>query len=245
MKLKELLFGKTVPTVKVSQYHGSTQKWLPVADIQHGVIITKDGRFVKFVEVLPVNFYLLSPLEQQNMIHYFWSYLKVAPDNLQILSVTQKADIDSYIKRMWELYENEPVAGCRELIEDNIREVTYLASNEAVTRRFFLVFQYNARMKARAQSVEAIAERLWEEEQNARRYLGMCGLEVLSHEYSDNFQLEVLNSCINKKTSRQQKLSLNIFDTVSRVYGMDEQALEAELAGGDEQDEPQISDQGI
>ena len=95
INLKELIFGKAASTVKVSQYHGSTQKWLPVADIQRGVIITKDGRFVKFMEVLPVNFYLLSPLEQQNIIHYFWSSLKVAPDTLQILVTTQRADIDS------------------------------------------------------------------------------------------------------------------------------------------------------
>ena len=141
MNLKELIFGKRTPAVKVSQYHGSTQKWLPVADIQNGVVITKDGRFIKFVEVLPVNFYLLSPIEQQNIIHYFWSYLKIAPDNLQILVITQKADIDSYVNRMWKFYENETDEGCRELIEDNIRELSYLATNEAVTRRFFLVFQ--------------------------------------------------------------------------------------------------------
>ena len=242
MNLKELIFGKTTPAVKVSQYHGSTQKWLPVADIQKGVVLTKDSRFVKFVEVLPVNFYLLSPLEQQNMIHYFRSYLKVAPDTLQILVLTQKADIDSYIRRMKTFYENEPVEGCRELIAYNIREVTYLASSEAVTRRFFLVFQYDARMKAREQSVDAIAERLWEEEQNARRYLGMCGLEVLSSEYADNFLLETLNSCISKRTSRRQKLSPDIFETVSKVYG----AADSEIVtGGETEDEAPVSDLSV
>ena len=155
-------------------------------------------------------------------IHYFRSYLKVAPDTLQILVVTQKADIESYVRRMQDFYDNEPVEGCRELIADNIREVTYLASNEAVTRRFFLVFQYDAGMKAREQSVEAIAQRLWEEEQNARRYLGMCGLEVLSSEYADNFLLETLNGCISKKTSRRQKLPPDVFGAVSKVYGVAE-----------------------
>ncbi len=79
---------------------------------------------------------------------------------------------------MWEFYENEPAVSCREMIEDNINEVRYLAANEAVTRRFFLIFQYEARMKTRANTVEAIAERLRDEEQTARRYLDMCGLEV-------------------------------------------------------------------
>ncbi len=242
MKLKELIFGRTTPTVKVSQYHGSTQEWLPVADIQKGVVITKDGRFVKFVEVLPVNFYLLSPLEQQNLIHYFRSYLKVAPDTLQILVMTQKADIESYVRRMQDFYDSEPVEGCRGLIADNIREVTSLAASEAVTRRFFLVFQYDAKMKAREQSVEAIAQRLWEEEQNARRYLGMCGLEVLSSEYADNFLLETLNGCISKKTSRRQKLSSDVFGTVSKVYGAADDEF---FVGGEGMDEAPLPDKSL
>ena len=245
MNIKELIFGKNAASVRVSQYHGSTQKWLPVADIRDGVIITKDGRFIKLMEVLPVNFYLLSPIEQQNMIHYFWAYLKVAPETMQVLVVTQKADIQSYIDRMWEFYENEPVEGCRQLIEDNIREVTYLASNEAVTHRFFVVIQYDGRMKARANSVEAIAERLWEEEQTARRYLGMCGLEVISVEYPDNFHLEVLYGCINKRTSRTQKLSPYIFDTISKAYGVSDEDLDAMLDEGTKQHETEISDQSL
>ena len=70
--------------------------------------------------------------------------------------------------------------------------MAYLAANEAVTRRFFLVFQYESRMKARSDTLQGIAERLREEEQTARRYLDMCGLEVLVPDYSDNFQLELL-----------------------------------------------------
>lgn len=100
-------------------------------------------------------------------------------------------------------------------------------------------------MKARANSIEAIAERLWEEEQTARRYLGMCGLEVSSAEYPDNFHLEVLYSCINKKTSRTQKLSPYIFDTISKAYGVSDEDLAAMLDGGTEQHETEISDQSV
>ena len=72
--------------------------------------------------------------------------------------------------------------------------MAYLAANEAVTRRFFLVFQYESRMKARSDTLQGIAERLREEEQTVRRYLDLCGLEVVSVEYADNFQLELLYS---------------------------------------------------
>ena len=90
--------------------------------------------------------------------------------------------------------------------------------------------------------MEAIAERLWEEEQNARRYLGMCGLEVLVSEYTDNFLLETLYGLIDKKTSRHQKLSQDIFETVSQVYQVTDEALETMMTGGVQPDEAQVPD---
>ena len=60
--------------------------------------------------------------------------------------------------------------------------MAYLAANEAVTRRFFLVFQYESRMKARSDTLQGIVERLREEEQTARRFQELCGLEVVSVE---------------------------------------------------------------
>jgi hypothetical protein len=220
MNLKQLLFGAQAPQTKTAHYPHSTQNWIPVQDIRDGIVVTKDGRYVKILEVMPVNFHLKSLIEQQNIIYYFSGYLKVAPDNLQIKIITQKADIAGYEKRMWELYHNEPVASCREMIEDNINEVRYLAANEAVTRRFFLIFQHEARMKTRAATVEAIAERLRDEEQTARRYLDMCGLQVRDVPYADNFQLELIYSLLNRRTSVNMRLSAGVFDTVGDVAGV-------------------------
>lgn len=237
MGLKELIFGKQIKQAHAAQYRNSTQGWLPVLDVQNGIVVTKDGRYIKILEVMPVNFYLKSAIEQQNIIFYFSSYLKIAPDSLQIKIVTQKADIDGYVSRMRSFYDNEPSENCRRMIEDNIREVAYLAANEAVTRRFFLIFQYESRMKARSDTFRGIAERLREEEQTARRYLDMCGLEVVQVEYADNFQLELLYSFINKKTSRHTRLPLGVYDMVSKVHGMDDGELESLEKGASEQHE--------
>ena len=78
-----------------------------------------------------------------------------------------------------------------------------------------------------------------EEEQTARRYLELCGLEVVSVEYADNFQLELLYSFINKKTSRHTRLPLGVYDMVSRVHGLGEEELDALEKGGETQDETQ------
>jgi len=232
MNLKQLIFGKTAPQAKTAQYPHSTQKWLPVLDIRDGIIITKDSRYIKILEVMPVNFHLKSLIEQQNIIYYFSGYLKVAPDNLQIKVLTQKADIAGYEKRMWEFYEKEPVASCREMIEDNINEVRYLAANEAVTRRFFLIFRHETRMKTRAATVKAIAERMRDEEQTARRYLDMCGLQVHDVPYTDNFQLELLYSLLNRRATVNTRLTPGVFDMVSQVAGAGDDEWGNQLDGG-------------
>jgi len=123
------------------------------------------------------------------------------------------------------------------MIEDNIKEVRYLAANEAVTRRFFLIFQHEARMKARAATVEAVAERLRDEEQTARRYLDMCGLQVRDVLYADNFQLELLYGLLNHRTSQNTRLPVSVFDMVSEVSGMSDDEWENIVNEGSEYDD--------
>ena len=74
--------------------------------------------------------------------------------------------------------EGETNENCREMIADNISEVEYLADREALTRRFFIVIQYEMRMRIRGNSYDGIVQRLNEEADTARHYLDMCGLDI-------------------------------------------------------------------
>lgn len=222
MNLKELIFGGTVKGLDgaVGEYDGSVQEWLPVKNIFGGIIITKDRRFVKIIEVLPVNFHLKTPHEQQTIIYYFASYLKIAPNNLQIRVMTQRLDLEGYIAQMRKYLDTEDNEKCREMIEDNIAEVSYIVANEVTTHRFFIIFQHEPQMKARGGTVRAIADRLSEEADTARRYLDLCGLEVLEPDYADNAMLELLYETVNKNTSRRVRLPDGVFDMMTAVHGI-------------------------
>jgi len=204
----------------VGEYDGSVQEWLPVKNIFGGIIITKDRRFVKIIEVLPVNFHLKTPHEQQTIIYYFASYLKIAPNNLQIRVMTQRLDLEGYIAQMRKYLDTEDNEKCREMIEDNIAEVSYIVANEVTTHRFFIIFQHEPQMKARGGTVRAIADRLSEEADTARRYLDLCGLEVLEPDYADNAMLELLYETVNKNTSRRVRLPDGVFDMMTAVHGI-------------------------
>ena len=83
MSMKDAIFGTAAPSSHGgATYRDSIQAWLPVKNIIGGVVITKDNRFIKILEVLPVNFYLKSPSDQQNIITSYAAYLKIAPDSM-------------------------------------------------------------------------------------------------------------------------------------------------------------------
>ena len=221
MNLKELLFGEIKGAGGSSDlYRDSIQSWLPIKNIIGGVIVTKDNRFIKVLEVLPVNIYLKSPVDQQAIISSFAAYLKIAPDSMQLQARTLPTDTADYVRQMEEYAQREENDQCREMIQDNIREIGQGIASEAIRHRFFLVFQYEARMRARKNTVKGIIERLNEEADTARRYLDTCELEVLEPRFEDDFLLKLLYEIINKRTSQRVSLPEGVFDMTTAVHGI-------------------------
>ena len=224
MNVKELLFGGIADAGgNDGLYRDSIQSWLPIKNIIGGVVITRDNRFVKILEVLPVNIYLKSPSDRQNIIASFASYLKIAPDSMQFEARTLPADTEEYVRQMEEYAANEENDYCREMIEDNIREIGRGIASEALRHRFFLIFQYEARMRAKRNTVQHLIERLNEEADTARRYLDICELEVLEPRFSDDFVLKLLYEILNKRTSRRVPLPEGVFDMTTAIHGIYEE----------------------
>ena len=222
--IKSLIFGKQ-PEYEMQSDGGIGEKlgaataFLPIKDIRDGIIITQDNRFVKVLEILPVNFYLKSPIEQQNIIHYFASYLKIASSNLQIIVQTGKADITAYCDNMAVLQENEQNENCREMMYENVELVNYLAVNEAITHRFFLVFQHEE--YGANSDYDAILTYINEQVNNAVAYLDYCGLEIVWHNNYDDFLIGLLskwNACGGSPEPEKVDISSKEFIIVDGVY---------------------------
>ena len=119
MSMKDAIFGTAAPTSHGgATYRDSIQAWLPVKNIIGGVVITKDNRFVKILELLPVNVYLKSANDRQNIVSSFAAYLKIAPNDLQMVARTLPADTQAYVEQMRRFAEQEENEDCREMIED-------------------------------------------------------------------------------------------------------------------------------
>lgn len=183
--------------------------YLPISQIRNGVIKTKDERYLRMIEVLPINFLLRSASEKRNIIYSFAAYLKIAPPNLQFKVLSKKADIKDYIEKIRKEAEQEPDERCRILQEDYAKLLIQLGTREAITRRFFLIFEYPL------SGTKSVNERdmflyLQSAVQTAKKYLAMCGNVVLEHKNETRFCVEVFYQLLNRDTSLKESLDERI-----------------------------------
>ena len=62
------------------------QDFIPLKEIKNGIVETSDGRYIKILEIEPINFLLRSNEEQWGIISNFASWLKISPMRLQVKS---------------------------------------------------------------------------------------------------------------------------------------------------------------
>lgn len=179
--------------------------YVPIEKIENGVIYTRDHRYVKVVEVVPVNFLLRSAQEQRGIIYSFISYLKIAPVKVQFKVLTKRADIDRHVETVRRELEQETDPHCRMLQEDYLRLIQQLGSREAITRRFFLIFEYEELPGTRRghEEEEAIAS-LQTAARTASNYLRQCGNTVIVPENEDEAASEILYNILCRKESNEQ-----------------------------------------
>ncbi len=180
--------------------------YLPIRQIKNGIILTADHRYVKLIEILPINFLLRSSAEQRNIMMSFMSYLKIAPVKMQFKVISKKADISEYIERIKEEAAKEPDERVRLLQEDYGRLIETLGRKEAVTRRFFLIFEYQSYNNNKNPAERDVVLYMRSVMQTAKKYLLQCGNVVLEHENETRFLVEVLYQILNRRTSTYESL---------------------------------------
>ena len=179
--------------------------YIPIEKAANGIIYTRDHRYVKLVEVVPVNFLLRSAREQRSIIYSFISYLKIAPVKVQFKVLTKRADINRHMDTVRRELAQETDERCRQLQEDYLRLIQQLGSREAITRRFFLVFEHELLpgTKRGQEEAEAIAS-LQTAARTAANYLRQCGNEVISHENEDEATCEILYNILCRQASNEK-----------------------------------------
>lgn len=96
---------KMVPSHKKQVTY--SEDFVPVKDIRNGIIEMEDGRYIRVLEVEPINFLLRSTSEQKNIVASFASWMKISPIKIQIKVLTKKADIGKHLSTIERDMESE------------------------------------------------------------------------------------------------------------------------------------------
>lgn len=205
-----------------------TQDFIPIKNLEHGIIETTDGRYIKILEIEPINFMLRSEEEQYEIICSFASWLKISPVHLQFKSITRKADSDKHIAMLRKEMGTEKGEQCKKLSEGYIRLIKDVGSREALTRRFFLIFRYEELRRNENSDYGQICSTLLTAEQNARAYFMQCGNNILQPKDPDEATAEILYMFFNRRScveepfhSRVDRIVLDTMAAKNKVIGID------------------------
>lgn len=204
------------------------QDYIPLKEIRNGIVETTDGRYLKILEIEPINFLLRSNEEQWGIISTFASWLKISPMRLQFKSVTRKADSDKYVAGLEADIESEDVTACRELGRGTIQFIREEGSREALSRRFFLIFQYEAVRRQSDNDYGEVYAALQTVTQNAKTYFAQCGNSIVQPKDEDAFVAEILYMYFNRRScvedpfqSRLNRVVVDAMAAKRRVVGID------------------------
>lgn len=205
-----------------------TQDFIPIKNLEHGIIETTDGQYIKILEIEPINFMLRSEEEQYEIICSFASWLKISPVHLQFKSITRKADSDKHIAMLRKEMATEESEQCKKLSEGYIRLIKDVGSREALTRRFFLIFRYEELRRNENSDYGQICSTLLTAEQNARAYFMQCGNNILQPKDPDEATAEILYMFFNRRScveepfhSRVDRIVLDTMAAKNKVIGID------------------------
>ena len=204
------------------------QDFIPIKDINYGVIETTDGRYIKILEIEPINFMLRSSEEQFGIISSFASWLKISPMRLQFKSITRKADSDKHVAMVRKELEDEENEQCKHLGEGYLKLIKDVGSREALTRRFFLIFQYEDMHRTDSDDIGKIYGALQTAEHTARAYFLQCGNSILQPKDPDEATAEILymffnrRSCVDEPfSSRVNRVVVDTMAAKNKIIGID------------------------
>ncbi len=174
---------------------------------------------------------LRSGEEQYNIISSYASWLKISPMKLQFKSISRRADSDKHVSMVEQELLVEEDEQVKKLGAEYIRLIKDVGSKEALSRRFFLIFEYEPLPGRRtgSDSYADIYGAIQTAVQNAKTYFLQCGNAILQPEDEDAHTAEILYMFFNRKScidepfqSRVQRVVMDSMTAKGKVIGLDE-----------------------
>lgn len=135
-------------------FMGSTQNHIDIIDIKDDVLVLKGGRYRIILEAQAINFDLLSEAEQDAAIYSYANLINSLDFPMQVVIRTRQVDITEYITYLQGYSKLQPTATLRQQLENYIKFVQELVSeNTVLYKKFYVVIPHTSKVAEQSQSI--------------------------------------------------------------------------------------------
>jgi len=122
----------------------TTQKFIEIEDVKDDIFLLKDGAAGCIIEVGAVNYWLLSAEEQQSMIYAYANLLNSLSFPIQVLIISKKMNISSYIDYVDKKIEQQSNPNLKKLLSSYKEFIkTLIKKGSVLEKRFFFVIPFS------------------------------------------------------------------------------------------------------
>ena len=122
----------------------TTQSFVPIKEIQNGIIIRDDGVLCGIIMVRAINFELKSETERNAILYQFQALLNSLEVSVQLLIQSRKLNIKPYILFLENIREKHRNELMRMQIKEYIKFITHFTDmNDIMTKDFYVVTTYS------------------------------------------------------------------------------------------------------
>ncbi|MFP4539753.1 MAG: TraC family protein [Candidatus Paceibacterota bacterium] len=127
--------------------HQATQNFVPIKELQDGIVVLEDGSFRALIMVSTLNIALKSEDERAAVLVQFQNFLNTLDFSIQIFMQSRELNINPYLQMLEEQYKKQE----NELLKVQINEYIdfikeYTENVNIMTKAFFIVVPYHPPM---------------------------------------------------------------------------------------------------
>ncbi len=127
-----------------SPVKASTQTFIEIEEVKDDIVLMKDHSASIIIEVGAVNFWLLSSEEQASIIYAYGSLLNSLSFPVQILILSKKMDISSYLEYLGNKIKKQPDENMKTKMTSYQEFIKNIVKKTAVLeKRFFFVIPFS------------------------------------------------------------------------------------------------------
>ena len=167
--------------------------------MEKGIIVSKN-KYIKIIQVIPINYDLKSKLEKESILNSYKLFLKTCNFDIQILIQSKKENLSNQIFQVKEINKNEKNKKIKVLSEKYINYINQKNNeNKSATKDFFIIVSYKIENKNKEENQikeTIIINYLNEAFFKVKESLSRCG-NIIYEINSKEEDQKILNSFIN------------------------------------------------